>query len=107
MDRENVIKGLEELEGFLFKEYTEIKAEESKIYYDRFKSLSDAIDMLKEQEAVEGHWIPIESPTGVEAFGIKEMTVQDVRCSICDAEEDVSFAAYRFCPRCGAKMEGR
>lgn len=64
-------------------------------------------DKLKEQEAVEGHWIPIESPTGVEAFGIKEMTVQDVRCSICDAEEDVSFATYRFCPRCGAKMEGR
>ena len=49
MDIENVIKGLEELEGFLFKEYTEIKAEESKIYYDRFKSLSDAIDLLKEQ----------------------------------------------------------
>lgn len=62
---------------------------------------------LKEQESVEGHWIPIESPTGVEAFGVKEMTVQDVRCSVCDAEEDVSFAAYRFCPRCGAKMEGR
>lgn len=51
MDREKVIKGLEELEGFLFKEYTNIKAEESKIYYDRFKSLSDAIEMLKEQKA--------------------------------------------------------
>ena len=52
-DKEKVIKGLEELEGFLFKEYTNIKAEESKIYYDRFKSLSDAITLLKEQEAVE------------------------------------------------------
>lgn len=50
IDRENVIKGLEELEGFLFKEYTNIKAEESKIYYDRFKSLSDALALLKEQE---------------------------------------------------------
>lgn len=49
-DREKVIKGLEELEGFLFKEYANIKAEESKIYYDRFKSLSDAIALLKEQE---------------------------------------------------------
>lgn len=67
----------------------------------------DALSLLKEQEAVEGHWIPIESPTGVEAFGIKEMTVQVVRCSVCNAEEDVSFATYRFCPRCGAKMEGR
>ena len=54
MDREKVIKGLEELEGFLFKEYTNIKAEESKIYYDRFKSLSDAIDLLKEQESLLG-----------------------------------------------------
>ena len=50
MDREKVIKGLEELEGFLFKEYTNIKAEESKIYYDRFKSLSDALALLKEQK---------------------------------------------------------
>lgn len=50
IDREKVIKGLEELEGFLFKEYTNIKAEESKIYYDRFKSLSDAIEMLKEHK---------------------------------------------------------
>ena len=48
-EKEKVIKGLEELEGFLFKEYTNIKAEESKIYYDRFKSLSDALAMLKEQ----------------------------------------------------------
>ena len=53
-DMEKVIKGLEELEGFLFKEYTNIKAEESKIYYDRFKSISDALALLKEQEAVYG-----------------------------------------------------
>ncbi len=67
-DREKVIKGLEELEGFLFKEYTNIKAEESKIYYDRFKSLSDAIELLKEQErlketetmyeGIDGKWYP-------------------------------------------------
>ena len=49
MDREKVIKGLEELYGFLFREYANIPAEESKIYYDRFKSLRDAISMLKEQ----------------------------------------------------------
>ena len=52
-DIEKVIKGLEELEGFLFKEYTNIKAEESKIYYDRFKSLSDALELLKEHEPIE------------------------------------------------------
>ena len=63
---------------------------------------------LKEQEKPKtGHWIPIKSPTGVEAFGTKEMTVFDVCCSVCGAEEDVSFTGYKYCPRCGAKMEGR
>lgn len=56
---------------------------------------------------VKGQWIPIESPTGVEAFGVKEMTVMNVRCSVCGSEEDVSFTGYKYCPRCGAKMEGR
>ena len=42
----------------------------------------------------EGRWIPIESPTGIEAFGIKEMTVTEVRCSACGSEEDVSFTGY-------------
>ena len=62
--------------------------------------------MLKEQEAKAGKWIPIESPTGVEAFGVKEMTVMNVHCSVCGSEEDVSFTGYKYCPRCGAKMEG-
>ena len=60
--------------------------------------VSDAIALLKEQETTNGHWIPVKSPTGV-----KEMT--NVRCSVCNAEEDVSFSVYKFCPRCGAKME--
>ncbi len=68
---------------------------------------TNVISMLKEQEAVEGQWIPIESPTGVEAFGVKEMTVMNVRCSVCGSEEDVSFTGYKYCPRCGAKMKGR
>ena len=67
--------------------------------------IDDALLLLKEQEEVEGHWIPIESPTGVEAFGVREMTVMNVRCSVCGSEEDVSFTGYKYCPRCGAKME--
>lgn len=110
MDREHVIKGLEFTKAMItFNPSTgediepENLNEDNKITYD---ACIGAVALLKEQETVEGHWIPIESPTGVEAFGIKEMTVQVVRCSVCDAEEDVSFTAYRFCPRCGAKMEG-
>lgn len=67
----------------------------------------DALVLLKEQETKTGKWIPIESTTGVEAFGVKEMTVIDVRCSVCGSEEDVSFTGYKYCPRCGAKMKDR
>ena len=49
-DREKVIKGLEELYGFLFREYANIPAEESKIYYERTCAIRDAISLLKEQE---------------------------------------------------------
>lgn len=67
----------------------------------------EVIALLKQQEAKTGKWIPIESPTGVKAFGVNEMTVMDVRCSVCGSEEDVSFTGYKYCPRCGAKMKGR
>lgn len=52
MDREKAIKGLEELYGFLFREYANIPAEESKIYYERTCAIRDALALLK-QEAVE------------------------------------------------------
>ena len=64
-------------------------------------------ELLKEQKEQIGKWIPIESSAGVEAFGVKEMAVTYVRCSVCGSEEDVSFTGYKYCPRCGAKMEGR
>lgn len=78
---------------------------ESGLCWDRL--MTDALALLEEQKEKKGQWIPIESPTGVEAFGVKEMTVMNVRCSVCGSEEDVSFTGYKYCPRCGAKMEGR
>ena len=95
-DREKIIKGLEELEGFLFKEYTNIKAEESKIYYDRFKSLSDAIDLLKEQEIEEPH--PWEHIWDAPDYTFKG------RCRNCGFIHyfiQGHDAQYRFCPQCG------
>lgn len=102
MNREETIKGLETLKEnmpiIIAYGYGDLER-------DAVAIVSDALELLKEQEPKPGHWIPVESPTGVEAFGIKEMTVQTVRCSVCGTEEDVSFSAYRFCPRCGTKME--
>ncbi len=71
------------------------------------QSMMEGICLLKEQEEKKGQWIPIESPTGVEAFGVKEMTVMNVRCSVCGSEEDVSFTGYKYCPRCGANMDAQ
>ena len=51
-DREKVIKGLSELEGFLFKRYGEVSSDETHIWYDRFLAVSDALALLKEQEPV-------------------------------------------------------
>ena len=96
MDREKFIKGLEELEGFLFKEYANIKAEESKIYYDRFKSLSDAIDMLKVQKIEEPH--PWEHIWDAPDYTFKG------RCRNCGFIHyfiQGHDAQYRFCPQCG------
>ena len=52
-DREKVIRELEELSGFLFKEYGKAQAEEANLYYDRFLAVDNAIGLLKEQEAHE------------------------------------------------------
>lgn len=51
-----------------------------------------------------GRWIPVEYPTGVEAFGVKEMTAMELRCSVCGKEVDISDGDFKFCPNCGAKM---
>ena len=52
MDREKVIKELEELSSFLFKEYGKVQAEESKLYYDRFLAVDNALSLIKEQEEI-------------------------------------------------------
>ena len=107
-DREKVIIGLEEISDYFFDIYRNdidsYKCAKAQEYSD---VAIDAIALLKEQETKTGKWIPIESPTGVEAFGVKEMTVMNVCCSVCGSEEDVSFTGYKYCPRCGAKMKGR
>lgn len=40
-----------------------------------------------------GKWIPVKYPTGVEAFGIKEMTAVALKCSECGKEVDTRTVA--------------
>ena len=49
-DRENVIKGLSELEEFLFSEYRRVSADEAKVCYERFVAVSNALELLKEKQ---------------------------------------------------------
>ena len=69
--------------------------------------LGQALDMAikaLEQEPKTGHWIPIEYPTGIEAFGVKEMSAQELQCSECGKTVDISDGDFKYCPYCKARM---
>ena len=95
-DREKVIKWLSELEGFLFSEYGKVSANEANIWYDRFLMVSDALALLKEQEAVE----PILIREG------RNKNYNDYVCPHCDNE--VCYE-QNYCSECGVRFlwEGR
>lgn len=112
MDREKVIKGLEELSSFLFREYGKAQAEEANLCYDRFLVVDNALAILKEQKAKQAYWVLDEDPHD-----------GDCRCSNCliaiDAMHERNHSLlnaltggrwwtfYKYCPWCGAKMKGR
>lgn len=84
MDREKVIKCLQELHGS----------------QETMELISDAIALLKEQEA---EWIYGEDETGVDGW----------RCSECsffepwfyEFDDDIDFIKrYEHCPKCGRRM---
>ena len=57
-DREKVIKGLERISEWLFQQYRVVYDGDAPNYYDAYKTVDDAIVLLKEQEAV-GGWISV------------------------------------------------
>lgn len=72
--------------------------------YDCIKQEIDYAPDLSVVHVQVAHWIPVEVPTGVEAFGFKEMAVEMFQCSVCDGMVDVSEGDFKFCPHCGAMM---
>ncbi len=62
-----------------------------------------ALQAVNPQEKV-GYWMPIEYPTGVEAFGVKEMSAQELQCSECGKTVDISDGDFKYCPYCKARM---
>lgn len=59
------------------------------------------------REVKHGHWIEVNMPTGVKAFGYREMMVGALKCSVCRENVDVSEGHYRYCPHCGSIMDGK
>lgn len=57
------------------------------------------------RKQVEGQWISTKIPTGVEAYGIREVQIYP-KCSMCGYMVDVSEWHFNYCPNCGAKMKG-
>lgn len=62
-----------------------------------------ALQAVNQQEKV-GYWMPIEYPTGVETFGFKEMSAQELQCSECGKTVDISDGDFKYCPYCKARM---
>ena len=62
-----------------------------------------ALQAVNPQEKA-GYWMPIEYPTGVEAFGVKEMSAQELQCSECGKTVDISDGDFKYCPYCKARM---
>lgn len=62
-----------------------------------------ALQAVNPQEKV-GYWMPIAYPTGVETFGVKEMSAQELQCSKCGKTVDISDGDFKYCPYCKARM---
>lgn len=96
VDREKVIKGLENLSEWLFQQYRVVYDGDAPDYYDAYKTVDDALVLLKEQEAVE----PILIREG------RNKHYNDYVCPRCDNEV---VYEQNYCSECGVKFmwEGR
>ena len=69
-DREKTIKRLEHLSEWLFHLYQVVCDGDAPDYYDAYKTIDDAIDLLKEQKAERSDWISVNERMPVELHSI-------------------------------------
>lgn len=128
-DRENVIKGLEVIRKFFsfglpskepaFEAYQNIltdtivllkeQEEEIENLKQTAQSMIEGICLLKEQEMKTGHWVSVDDGdvVAIDNDGFPERTCYCSECKKYLIASD-EYAVYgRYCPFCGAKMEGR
>ena len=92
MDREKIIKGLEDIQKHLETGYSFAISWKSEL-------IREAIALLKEQKDKVGKWIPVTNGR------------DGMECSIChdyapSYQDGIEYLST-YCPNCGAKMEWR
>jgi len=93
-ETENVIKGLENLSEWLFQQYRVVYDGDAPNYYDAYKTVDDALALLKEQEAI---------PPGKESDGNPgKWASWWYVCGACGKEIDYR---NRFCRYCGHEVK--
>ena len=93
-DRERVVEELEHLSEWLFHQYQIVYDGDAPIYYDAYKTVDDALELLKEQDAVE----PIPPTDESDLWKCGNCNHQIFRCK-----------HQRYCEMCGKPIlwEGR
>lgn len=86
-EREKIIKEFEEICGYTMRPH-------------EFRLFNDVLALLKEQEPKRGKWVKQlpSCPSAIAAGGS--------RTSICTACGGWGRKAFKYCPHCGAKMDG-
>ena len=113
MDREKVIKGLEHCrlmcEGVSHNPCNGCPYQGYQGCFDCADKLkTDALELLKEQEAKTGHWVSVNDGdiVAIDNDGFPEKACFCSECKKYLIASD-EYAVYgRYCPFCGAKMEG-
>ncbi len=67
--------------------------------------IANDIPPVDAQPVRHGKWLPVETETGIVAYGVHEMAVTKYQCSECFGEIDISDGYFQYCPHCGAKMD--
>ena len=104
-DREKTIKRLEHLSEWLFHLYQVVCDGDALDYYDAYKTVDDAIDLLKNQEAKPPHYTHLEY-----LVNGKVVRVNHPECSRCfETGLDLWSAEIEkgqaYCKRCGQKVK--
>lgn len=101
VDREKVIQGLGRISEWLFQQYRVVYDGDAPNYYDAYKTVDEAIELLKEQEAVAPVMVPHSRGIAYKcgSCGTEIAVIRDT------VSADWQKNSVRFCQRCGRSVK--